>query len=68
MFDAKNSIIQMFSENNEIQFDQFKAALEEAIQRHALIKKRYIRPNQAPFINKKINKEIMKRSCMRNKF
>ena len=38
MFDAKNSIIQMTSGNNELEFDQLKAALVEAIERHALIK------------------------------
>ena len=59
MLDVKNSIIQMTSENNDLEFDRLKTALDEAIQRHAPIKKRYVRANQAPFINKKINKEIM---------
>ena len=68
MLDVKNSIIQMTSENNDLEFDRFKTALDEAIQRHAPIKKRYVRANQASFINKKINKEIMKRSRARNKF
>ena len=68
MLDVKNSIIQVTSENNDLEIDRFKAALDEAIQRHAPIKKRYVRANQAPFINKKINKEIMKRSSLRNKF
>ena len=31
MFDIKNSIIQMTSENNNLEFDRFKAALDEAI-------------------------------------
>ena len=68
MYDVKNSIIQMISENNDLEFDQFKAALVEAIQRYAPIKKRYVRANEAPFINKKINKEIMQRSRLRNQF
>ena len=34
MFNVKNSIIQMTSENNDLEFDQFKTALDEAIQRH----------------------------------
>ena len=68
MLDIKNSIIQMTSENNDLEFDRFKTALDEAFQTHAPIKKRYIRANQAPFINKKINKEIMKRSRLRSKF
>ena len=68
MFDVKNSIIQMNSERNDLEFDRFKAALDKAIQRHAPTKKRYVQANQALFINKKINKEIMKRSRPRNKF
>ena len=67
MFDVKNSIIQMTSERNNLEFDRFKTALDKAIQRRAPIKKRYVRANQAPFINKKINKEIMNRSRLRNK-
>ena len=39
MFEVKNSIIQMASENNDLEFDRFKAALDEAIQRDAPIKK-----------------------------
>ena len=54
----------MSSERNNLEFDRFKTALDKAIQRHAPIKKRYVRANQASFINK----EIMKRSRLRNKF
>ena len=68
MFDVKNSIIQMASENNNLKFDQFKTALNEAIQRHAPIKKWYVQANQELFINKKINKEIVKRLRLRDKF
>ena len=39
MFDVKNSIIQMISQNKDLEFDRFKAVLHEAIQRHAPIKK-----------------------------
>ena len=68
LFDVKNSIIQMTSDNSGLEFNRFKAALDETLQRHTPIEKRYVRANQAPFINKKMNKEIMKRSCLRNKF
>ena len=33
---------------------------EQLIQKHAPIKQPYVRASQAPFINKTINKEIMK--------
>ena len=67
MADVQNRTSQVTSENNHLEFDLFKAALNEAIQRDAPIKQRYVRANQAPFINKTINKEIMKRSRLRNK-
>ena len=68
MADFQNTISQVTSENNDLEFDIFKAVLNQAIQKHAPIKQRYVRANQAPFINKTINKEIMKRSRLRNKF
>ena len=68
MADVQNRISQVTYENNDLEFDIFKAVLNEAIQKHAPIKQRYVRANQAPFINKTINKEIMKRSRLRNKF
>ena len=52
----------MTSENNDLGFDILKAVLNEAIQKHAPVKQRYVRANQAPSINKTMNKEIMKRS------
>ena len=40
----------MTYENNDLEFDRFKTAFDEAIQRHAPITKRYVQANQAPFI------------------
>ena len=57
MGDVRKRISQVTSENNDLEFDLFKAVLDEAI-----------RANHAPFINKTINKEIVKRSRLRNKF
>ena len=37
MTDVHNRIFQVTSENNDLEFDLFKAALNEAIQRHAPI-------------------------------
>ena len=56
MFLVKNNIIQLTSENNGLEFDQFKTGLDKAIQGHAPMKKRYVRANQASFIDKKIKK------------
>ena len=57
MFGVINSIIQMTSENNHLEFNHVKAAFDETIQRHAPIKKQYLRVNQTPFMNEKINHE-----------
>ena len=68
MADVQKRISQVTSENNDHEFDLFKVALNEATQGYAPIKQRYVRANQAPFTNKTINKEIMKRSRLKNKF
>ena len=51
----------MTYENNDLRFDRFKAALDEAIQRHAPIQKQYVQSSSKPsaFMNKHINKEII---------
>ena len=43
MFDIKNSIFQVTSEKNDLEFDQFKTAFDKGIQRHAPTKKLYVR-------------------------
>ena len=45
IFDVKNSIILMTCKNKDHDFYRFKATLDEAIQRHATMKKRYVRVN-----------------------
>ena len=50
-------LFQMTSEYSNLEFDRFKVVLDEVVQRHAPIKMRYLRANQAPLINKKINHE-----------
>ena len=57
--DVQNRLSQVTSENNDLEFDIFKVVLSKALQKHAPIKQRNLRANQAPFINKTINKEIM---------
>ena len=42
--------------------------MNATLEKHAPSKTRYIRANQAPYMNKKSCKEIMKRSRLRNKF
>ena len=64
-----NDLEEQFSENNEfLNFESFKRIVDKTLDKYAPIKKLYVRKNQAPFMNKRINKEIMKRSRLRNKF
>ena len=52
---------------SQISFGPFKSTVDSILQKHAPIKKRYVRANPASFINDKIHKEVMRRS-LRNKF
>ena len=45
MADVQNRISQVTYENNDLEFDIFKAVHNEAIQKHAPIKQRYVRAN-----------------------
>ena len=53
---------------SQISFGTFKSTVDNILQQHTPIKKRYVRANQASFINSKILKEVMRRTCLRNKF
>ena len=46
----------------------FKKKVDNILQKHAPLKIRYVRANQAPFIDKSMSKYIMKRSRLHNKF
>ena len=51
-----------------VPFKVLKESLNFTFDKHAPLKKRYVRANQSYFINKTSSKEIMTRSCLRNKF
>ena len=53
---------------SQISFGAFKSAVDNVLQKHAPIKKRCLRANQALFMNSKIHKEVMRRIRLRNKF
>ena len=46
----------------------FETLFMEILNRHAPLKKKYIRANNSPFINKSLSKAIMVRSKLRNKY
>ena len=66
--EVENNIWKKYSHKSNLEFEIFKNEADHIFEKHAPIKKRYIRANQAPFIDKTISKHIMKRSRLRNKF
>ena len=53
---------------SQISFGTSKSTVDNILQKHAPIKKRYVGANQTSFINSKIHKEVMRRTRLRNKF
>ena len=68
MNDVNDQISQFNQKEQYTNFNLFKRTVYGIFEKYVPLKKKYVRGNQAPFINKKINKEIMKRSRLRNRF
>ena len=49
-------------------FKILKESVNITLHKHAPLEKRYVKANQSPFMNKKLSKEIMKRSRLRKKY
>ena len=56
------------SNNDDDRFSNFLRIYRNTLDRFAHCNKKYIRGNNAPFMNKTLSKEIMKRSSLRNKY
>ena len=52
----------------EITYDEYKEVFMNILSKHAPIKRKLIRANNAPFMNKELSKSVMIRSRLRNKF
>ena len=66
--DAFRSEIQSFCSVNETDLGLFKKSIFCIFNKHAAIRKKYLRANQSPFMTKELHNAIMKRSKYRNKF
>ena len=66
--DIQNHLSEEYDQNPDLTFSTFKRSIYNILELHAPLKKGYVRANQGSFINEKISKEIMERSCLRNKF
>ena len=65
--DLQTQLTKSFNEE-AIPFHVLRESVNVTLEKHAPTKKQYARPNQASYMNKKLSKEIMKRSRLRNKF
>ena len=53
---------------NNIDYDSFIKTFLTVLDKHAPVKKKYLRANHANFVTKQLRKAIMKRSKLRNDF
>ena len=51
-----------------LEFEHFLNTFIEVLNKHAPVKKKYLRANQGEFMPKELNKAIMTRSRLRNKY
>ena len=53
---------------SKISNDEYVSLVMDILNKHAPLKKRYVRANDCPFVTKALRKEHMKRSRLRNKY
>ena len=61
-------LLSKLCDQQNIPFKIPKESVNITLDKHAPLKKKYVRANQSPFMNKKLSKEIIQRSCLRNRF
>ena len=54
--------------NGNINYNTFEEIIIRLLNQHAPLKKRFVRANNSPFMNKTLSKAVMTRSRLRNKF
>ena len=65
--DLKALLSKSFNEET-VPFQALRESMNATLEKHAPSQTRYTRANQVPYMNKKLSKEIMKRTRLRNKF
>ena len=61
-------LLSKLGDEENVPFKILKESVNITLDKHAPLKKRYVRANQSPFMNRKLSKEVMKRSSLRYKF
>ena len=62
------SLLSKLCNQQNVPFKILKESVNITLDKHPQLKKRYVRANQSPFMNKTLSKEIMNRLRLRNKF
>ena len=60
--------INILNKQNKVDFESFNKAIKSIVDQHLPLQKRYARNNEAPFMNRRLRKEIMLRSKKKNTF
>ena len=68
LFKSELSHIFTFIGNEDINYQTFENTVMDLLNQKAPIKKKYIRANNAPFMNKTLSKAVMTRSRIRNRY
>ena len=63
-----SELSKMVWENSDKSFNKFLGACKEALNIYPPLKRKYIRESNSPFLNRVLNKEMMSRTRLRNKF
>ena len=56
------------SDKDNCNYENFQSTFMEALNKHAPMKNKFVRANNAPFMNKLLSKAVMTRSRLKNKF
>ena len=64
--ELSSALLNLLNENTN--YDDFKKVYIEILYLHAPMKKKFVRGNNAPFMNKTLSKAFMHRSKLKNKF
>ena len=55
-------------QNSHFDYSAFESVVENVLNKHAPLKKKYVRANDGPFMTKALRKAIMLRTQLRNKY
>ena len=69
IFNAElNKMLNDLNNNNDINYNSFESTFMTLLNKHAPMKEKYVRANNAPFMNKILSKATMNRSRLRNMY